>query len=254
MMDDELATEAQRVLAYARRDLSPTPRDADRILAATYAALAAEPPSTADSATAAARIARLKLIVTALSIAALSGSIGYVLGYRAARSGDASLQPIAAVAMSSKRLSPRASPMMTNDAGSTPVSELGVPAIEAATLPRAPAGPASTHSKKTATPSTSNSVEPSPPVDTVASLAAELRALRRVELALRENQPRLALTLLDELDRAVPDGKLSEERLAAFVVARCAIGLGSRGALLREFANSHPDSVYLGRVEQSCKP
>jgi hypothetical protein len=91
-------------------------------------------------------------------------------------------------------------------------------------------------------------VEPDPN-----ALALELRALRRVERALRDGQPRRALALLGELDRDVPEGRLVEERLATFLMARCALVLGTPERLRRELTDSYPRSVYRARVEQSCR-
>jgi hypothetical protein len=86
-----------------------------------------------------------------------------------------------------------------------------------------------------------------------ASLGAEVRALRAVERALRDGEPGLALALLRELDRAVPDGSLVEEREATAAIARCALGQAPFGVDLgRDFAERHPDSVYLSRVQQGC--
>jgi hypothetical protein len=80
-----------------------------------------------------------------------------------------------------------------------------------------------------------------------------VRALRGVERALRDRQPGLALALLRQLDRAVPDGKLGEEREATSAIARCALGTVPLGVdLAEDFADRHPDSVYLKRVEQAC--
>jgi hypothetical protein len=76
--------------------------------------------------------------------------------------------------------------------------------------------------------------------------------LRRVERALREQNPRFALALLGELDRAVPNGQLREERLAASTLARCALGSGSPSALLEEFSKRHASSAYLTRIRQAC--
>jgi hypothetical protein len=84
------------------------------------------------------------------------------------------------------------------------------------------------------------------------SLEAEVRTLRRVERALREQNPRLAFELLGELDRVVPGGELAEERLAAFSIARCALGAGAPTTITREFVKSYPSSVYLARVQQAC--
>ncbi|HET6283143.1 MAG TPA: hypothetical protein VFH73_19450 [Polyangia bacterium] len=81
-----------------------------------------------------------------------------------------------------------------------------------------------------------------------------MRALRSVERALRDHQPGMALALLLQLDRTVPSGKLSEEREATAIIARCALGEVPFGIdLPADFAERHPDSVYLRRIEQACE-
>jgi len=91
------------------------------------------------------------------------------------------------------------------------------------------------------------------PVTPSASLAEEVRALRAVERALREGKPGFALALLRELDRAIPNGQLVEERLATRTIARCATGDVPIGVdLASDFAARHPDSVYGRRVTDAC--
>jgi hypothetical protein len=85
-----------------------------------------------------------------------------------------------------------------------------------------------------------------------AGLDAEVRLLRRVELALRDRNPRFALGLLGELERTIPGGQLAEERHAARVMARCQLEGGSR-SLAKEFAAGHPGSAYTSRVEETCR-
>ena len=88
---------------------------------------------------------------------------------------------------------------------------------------------------------------------TSASIGEEVRALRSAERALREHQPAFALALLRELDRSVPNGQLTEERLAVRTIARCAsrdVPLGVN--LADDFADQYPDSVYGRRVAESC--
>jgi hypothetical protein len=86
------------------------------------------------------------------------------------------------------------------------------------------------------------------------ALGQEVRALRAVEHALRDDDPRLALAILQQLDRDVPKGKLVEERRATSVIARCSAGAVPFGVdLAADFAGDYPESVYLGRVEQSCR-
>jgi hypothetical protein len=80
-----------------------------------------------------------------------------------------------------------------------------------------------------------------------------VRALRAVERALREGTPGFALSLLRELDRKVPNGRLLEERLATRTIARCASGDVPLGVNLAEdFAERYPDSVYGRRVSDAC--
>ncbi len=96
------------------------------------------------------------------------------------------------------------------------------------------------------------SAKPQPQAPAEDPLAQELRTLRRVERLLREQNPRLALSLLGELDRAVPKGRLVEERRAAATVARCALEPASATARAAVFRENHPDSVYQKRVDRSC--
>jgi hypothetical protein len=86
-------------------------------------------------------------------------------------------------------------------------------------------------------------------------LAEEVRVLRRVESALRSGNTLFALALLDALDQTVPDGKLMEERAAAYVRARCERE-DQKAALERgqAFSKRYPESVYLPRVREACEP
>jgi len=78
-------------------------------------------------------------------------------------------------------------------------------------------------------------------------------ASRAVERALRDREPGLALGLLRELDRAVPGGRLVEERQATAAIARCGTGDVPFGVDLgEEFAGRYPGSVYQARVEEAC--
>jgi hypothetical protein len=77
--------------------------------------------------------------------------------------------------------------------------------------------------------------------------------MRRVERALREGNSRLALALLGELERAVPRGRLGEERSAAEVMAKCGLGVGPPLVLADDFAKKYASSVYYARVMQACQ-
>ena len=71
-------------------------------------------------------------------------------------------------------------------------------------------------------------------------------------MALRAESYAQAANLLNELDRQVPAGKMMEEREAAFVVTRCALGLGDPKHLARAFRNDYPHSVYWERIRTRC--
>jgi hypothetical protein len=87
---------------------------------------------------------------------------------------------------------------------------------------------------------------------TSVSLEAEVRALERVQRALRDRAPGEALALLQQLDRDVPQGRLVEERSAARALARCELGQGEPLAHALEFSQRFPASVYFTRVRKTC--
>ena len=100
-------------------------------------------------------------------------------------------------------------------------------------------------------PTPAHSAAPAPA--TPETLAEEVRALRGAERALREDHPGLALALLRELDRAVPNGRLAEERLAVRTIARCASGDVPFGvSLAQDFSERYPGSLYDRRVTDAC--
>jgi hypothetical protein len=223
------------VLARARAGLSPTDDDRQRVLQAMNATLAAMPAvgAGAHSGTAAhvprAGFGWASHVVLASVVAVTAGGIGYEVGVRAGRE----IAP--AIASPDTRPTPPApavaSPPPAAPAGAPPV------ALPSAPRPRLPR-PVTAPPEK---------------VSPAASLEAEVRALRSVERALREHEPGMALALLRELDRTIPDGKLVEEREATAAIARCTLGDVPFGVSpARDFADRHADSVYLERVEQAC--
>jgi hypothetical protein len=269
-MNDERMREDEerRVLLGARRALSPTDADAQRVLASTLSALsaasaapaagssapAAEPlaPTAQSSvAEAAAGWGALPKLLAALALAGASGMLGYGLGFRAGQTSSApSLETaktaapaerIAAVARSNSDSASDSVPDSVSDSDSVSDPD-SVTATGVGLARRSRPAPARLAAEQELSP-----IEPDPN-----ALALELRALRQVERALRERQPRRALELLGELDRDVPEGRLVEERLATFLMARCALGLGTPARLRAEFNDAYPRSVYRARVEQSC--
>jgi hypothetical protein len=81
----------------------------------------------------------------------------------------------------------------------------------------------------------------------------ELAVLRRVERALRNSDPALALALLGELDERFPESRLVEERQAAGHIANCRQGTPDAVAHAHAFLRDHPASVYRQRVQLACE-
>jgi hypothetical protein len=230
------------VLAAARRALSPTDADRERVRRLTETAVrtagTGEPtPPRAGFSTRALPWAARAIFVGV--IAAVAAGLGYRAGWRAATSrlASATSEAAPAVVLASANVS---KPPVTVLSPPSPL-----PASSAAAIsPEARAVPS------VAAPRRRVAAEPSSPAT---SLDAEVRALRAVERALREHDPGFALTLLRELDRTVPNGRLVEEREAVSAIARCVSGDVPFGLnLADDFVGHHPDSVYGRRVIGAC--
>jgi hypothetical protein len=230
----------EQMLTRARRAMSPTAADAERVLTTVAALVASGAPTATPGSTPAAalgvRTGLLRKLLVGLVIAGMSGSIGYVAGLRNAQSS----RPLAPIAV--------AAPLAEAPKGSNPMRE------KQAEQPVAPESPAAAATRKRSPVVLRPPAEQAPQAapEEKPSLAEELAAVKRIERALRNGEPNVALELLDELDQRVPDGVLGEERLAASMMARCAMGLGTRRALRYEFANRYPGSAYLERVARAC--
>jgi hypothetical protein len=217
------------LLARARRALAPSSDAVNRLRASLDGALAAPPVDAAGpTATRLPRWSSRLLLATA--IAGASGAIGYWSGYRAG----------------ARRTPPHVTPTIV----AAPVT--APPAGIVAPVPAQPTAPLSPPTRPRPRPAREGA-PPSATSPAGASLAKEVEALRAVERALRDGHPGLALALLNELDRAVPDGRLVEERRATATIARCAAGASPLGVdLAEDFAAAYPSSVYRARVEQAC--
>jgi len=251
----ELGPEELAVLARARRGLSPSARDAARVRASVDAAVTAgssaplgresgrdvsAAPGTAIGA------AKLGAVV---ALAAATGFGGYVLGFRAG------------AAEREQRRTPPA--VAAHVAPPSPV--VAAPLAEIRALPRDPsldaAQPARVPKSERLAPSANGSAgiganprATPPPADAhESSLELETRLLARVERALRDDNARLALGLLGELDRTVPGGQLAEERQAARAMGHCALGSDSAQKLARAFVEAHASSAYVPRVREACR-
>jgi hypothetical protein len=235
------------LMARARAGLSPTSGDQERVRLSVATALARAPeagapePSGGASATAARSLGLVPRALALLAIAGGAGSVGYILGHRA---GTAAARAPSVREMSSPPASPGRPP-----APEIPPS-LGSPAPTAGTL--APAGAAGAPERQ-ARVAGARSTAVGRPTALPDSLEKEVSALRAIERSLRDRQPGLALALLRELDRVVPEGRLVEEREATRAIARCALDQVPFGVdLAEDFRTRYPGSVYLERVEQAC--
>ena len=220
---------AEDLLARARAAWSPSAADQERVRRALGAALAAGAPSAAPSAAPGAAGWSARLLAAA-TIAAASGGIGYWAGTRA---GHRELAPAALLAPSPTPVAP-GPPLAPLSA---PPSVTPLPSPSAAPLHHG-VHPARHEAEAPAA---------------AESLAVEVRALRNAERALRDGNPGLALAFLEELDRQVPHGQLTEERDAAATLARCARGDHPIGVdLASDFIERYPASVYRARVKETC--
>jgi hypothetical protein len=232
--------EEQELLGRARRGLSPGPADAERVHAALRAALVharpdADSPPALDAPALVAKGAAIpgwvSVVALSLGVATAAGGAGYYFGFRA---GAASVVPERIVEV---RLQP-----------SAPPSELPAPVTPASAAPQASPSVARNPPPARIPPPSVAAV----PSAADAALGEETRLVARVERALRDGNPRLALGLLGELDRTNPGGQLREERDAARALGRCALATESTPEVAQEFARRYPGSAYLPRITEAC--
>ena len=84
------------------------------------------------------------------------------------------------------------------------------------------------------------------------SLAVEVQLLLEADQALRNGKPALALSKLDQIDRAATTGALRHETAALDIVARCQLGHGDAGTRAARFLDRAPESTYRRRIELAC--
>ena len=225
------------LLARARRGLGPSRADAERVRARVARALdgsTTPPPVAVGRGTIpGARLA------AALALAAATGMGGYALGYRAGRLETTTHLPPPTPTV---HASPEAA--ASADLDTAPTTPQAVPELPA------PPRRQRTRASETVVPAEAPSATPA---GGESSLELETRLLARVERALRDDNPRLALGLLGELDREVPGGQLGEERRAGRVVAHCELGSESAPRLAAEFEARYPASAYQARLRAACK-
>jgi len=225
--------EKSQILAGARRFWSPEAADAARVRGRLDARLAA---GGAGSVGATARTWPARLLVAG-AVAATAAGAGYWAGYGAGR--RAVHAPMVALSTPERAAATSAGPLAV-----APLPAIH-PEAHALRPAAAPANRRDTRAPRRA--------PDDPPSNEGGTLTVELRALRNAERALRDGRPGLALAFLNDLDRQVPHGDLTEEREATATLARCARGDGPFGVNLGEpFTARYPTSVYRARVEQAC--
>jgi hypothetical protein len=242
------STAVGQALERMRDEISPTPHDKARLRALIVAPAALLAPGPADGEALPARAAAPHAPLTrwaalktagALGVAAgslllgVGGGIGFWLG-------RGSSEPPAPMLV--ERHAPRAAE---------------APALPAAPAPEQPASADAPTIEPTSAPETRRAPRPVRPRATRAApnpLNDELALLRRVERALRNSEPALALALLGELDQRFPDSRLVEERLAARRIAECRLGEPGATTRAQAFAREHAQSVYRQRVQLACAP
>ena len=252
-MNDDLEDELREFVAGAQRAFSPSLLDARRVRNTIDRTLADDHKNPCRDG-AAHRRHRAAMSGKALPIAALVLCVLGVLG-----AVTQLQQPTAPAASAPATANSYAAPNLQRAIAPAPSTEVPVsqaPSASPAVIQPMPSGSARPVGQRKAASGVRNvtrarreagSTEP-----LMASLQIEIAALRRVELALREGRAQQALSTLDELDRIVPNGKLTEERAAAFVVARCTLEPAARTQLLRAYRLHHPNTMFTRRVEASC--
>lgn len=250
----ELAPEEHDVLARARRGLSPSAGDAMRVRAGVHAAVAAggdplagrEP--TRGPAAGTLGMAGPAKLGAVVALAAATGVGGYALGFRAGVAEREQRHPPLAAARAVVAPAPLApaSPVVTASLAAA-ATAVPAPNREGSSAARG------ARAERLASGALASAVAvPTPRDAPETSLELETRLLARVERALRDDNPRLALGLLGELERSVPGGQLAEERQAARAMAHCALGSDSAAKLARAFVDAHAASAYVPRVREAC--
>jgi hypothetical protein len=234
-------TERERALLHDMRlVLSPTRSDRDRLGARIAASVAsgAMPSYETDAPTGGASEGIVSQGVQGLgaqvAAAALVAVTGFGAGYFTGRSApsESPTDLVVAPPVHTPEPSPAARPQ-SQEAASEKTESI-------ASLSSVPKG----------SPPSASASKPTPSAQT---LSEEARELQRVDRALRNGNPSLALGLLTELDERVPRGVLLEERAAARLIARCLNGDADAAIAAVTWLERHPASVYAPRLRAACE-
>ena len=233
--------ERERALLHEmRRFLSPTPADRERIEPLLLSSIARGVTVPYDvetlsqgSATATGFSAGLRGLGPQLVAAAAIASAGFGTGYLTGRaaSGDPTVERTVGARTEPREIPPPVPIQAPNIPAEPPAVAASSLAVEKA--PGSPPGPSSS-------------------ALSAQTLSEEARELQRVDRALRNGMPTLALGILRELDERIPRGALLEERAAARLVARCQNGDAEAPRAARIWLQRNPRSVYVTRLEAAC--
>jgi len=232
----------ERSLGELRAELSPSSADKARLRARIVApALAGEayaPPAPLSRWGALKAAGSVGLATGALLLGAGVG-VGFWLGREASppRAGlPAAVEPTSARPTPAQPSEP--TPLAAEQPAPTASEPLQVASSKAAPSEPRRGPPRARVTRKAAAPNPLND---------------ELALLRRVERALRNADPELALALLGELDERFPDTPLVEERQAARLMAGCRLNDAAAVARAHAFLHDNPASVYRQRVQLACE-
>jgi hypothetical protein len=235
---NELEADETRILEQARRGLSPTLADRERIKQGIVSQLGVAGASGALPKRLDAGALRAARWVAVAGFFALGGALGYWQGYRAGAKGGELISVVRSVPVAPLA---RPSPLATEQS-SLPAPSAGNAALAIAKSARI----------VTLNPSARAPSEAARPAEAL-GLDEEVRQLRRVEKAIRDNNPRFALVLLDELDTDIPAGQLLEERKAASLMANCQLDAPTASDDARAFATRYAHSAYVARLFEICR-
>jgi hypothetical protein len=209
------------------------------------------PSTTTSTSTLPARLAKAGALVL------LGGALGYgVARVPPSSSPPSPVPPAVSWVEGSREPTPSSSPFPSSSSpvasSATPAapvtSGLGATSASRRTSPTAPA-PEPAPSPTNAGSATTGGI------DSVRTTLAEERSLvERGRAAIARRDAVSALEALSDHERTFPSGVLAEERDALRIQA---LALAGRGAdarrRAREFAERHPNSVFLGRVDETVR-
>jgi len=240
-LDDELDADEALILGQARRGLGPTNTDEQRLLQNLRVQIALGPSGQLSEAPKSPWPWRIAGTLGVIGAVALSGGLGYQKGLKAGIAQQNQARLLANALPVGSALPAQPNPELTVPAAPERVSPSIAKSLPAPSAARA--------RSEASAPSAAPSAAPAP---AALGLDEEVRQLRRVERAIRESNPRLALVLLAELKREIPKGQLLEERCAAGILADCQLGADAAVARARAFVEKHAGSAYTTRVIEIC--